>query len=196
MTAEVNDRRRISARLTIAGCVLAALLLVGGCAMTMGALARATSEASAARELMQSDMAVLDEASYVRSVLHQRKSELRRRTLRLFETPERVGAEAAVLRYVSDAAALASLNRHSLQVESDDPKKHTVMVRVVASFDYEGEYPQVIEYLRLLQAPITEIETLRIVPVQQQLQHGARSRLSVSGKVAFYGILSPVQGGA
>jgi hypothetical protein len=194
MTMEVKRRRRIAVPVMIGASAMAGGLLIYACAMTFTALARAGSHASTARELLQSDMAILDEASYVESVMTQRKAELRRRTLRLFEAPERVSAEAAVLRYVADAANLASVKRNSLQVESDEPKKNAAVIRVVASFDYEGEYPQIVEYLRLLQAPITEIESLRVVPVQHSFQGDGRSRIGVSGKVAFYGIMSPVKG--
>ena len=194
MTMEVTNRRRfvVVARLGVP--LLATVLLIYACAATFTGLARAGSHASTMRELLKTDVAILDEASYVNSVMPQRKSELRRRTARLFDSVERVSAEAAVLRYVAEAANLASLKRNALQVEGEEPKKNAATIRVVASFDYEGEYSQVVEYLRLLQAPITEVETLRVVPVHASLQGGGHTRINVSGKVAFYGLMRPVQG--
>ncbi|HEY0809747.1 MAG TPA: hypothetical protein VGD49_06270, partial [Longimicrobiales bacterium] len=132
--------------------------------------------------LLSKELNLIADAQAAGPHRESKAKELASRRLRLFEASERVHVEAAVLRYITQSAQLSQVKLNSVQVETPRQQAASV-IRVLVSFEAVSEYRAAIQFLRLLQAPLIQVETLRIAAA---LAPNTQD-VSVTGKIAFYG---------
>lgn len=177
-----RDRRA----LWVGAAVLVAAGVVRLCPPAVRALGNAHADVRRERVLLERDLLAIAEAQSAHAQLTLQRSTLVRRKHNVFVAAERIGAEAAALRYVESIAQLAQVSLQSVQVDPDLKASSGQTVPLPITLAIESDAARVFTFLQLLESgAFIRLRALKIAPAEVQ-----PAMLSLKCTIVLYALIN------